>query len=354
MQSIELESFSPSTQIYCNKGVVRTISTFLSHRAILIADRNVPGISEVAEMASAALLTLEGGESVKSEKKAKWLVQELMRLKADRETTLIAMGGGTVTDLVSFVASVYLRGMPLILVPTTLLAMVDAAIGGKNAINTRLGKNLIGTFYFPKTILIDPAFLQTLPEQEWFHGRVEMWKLGLISDVSLWEKPDLWRAIQGKCSIVRRDPKDQGERRILNFGHTIGHALEKLSNYQLPHGEAVAIGCVAESHLSYQMGYLSYKEFRSIADFYSCFPLALPKCYARQSLQNALLSDKKRVGNEVRFVLIDRIGHAMPFDGAYCRKISWDQCQSTLDWLEDTYQNSRLVKPALHQKKPRD
>jgi 3-dehydroquinate synthase len=259
-------------------------------------------------------------------------------LGAERDTTLLALGGGTITDLVGFVASIYMRGIAHILLPTTLLAIVDAAIGGKTGIDLPIGKNLLGTLHSPIAIFADLATLRTLPEAEWFNGLAEMLKLGLIADAALWQRashnskdPALIRqAIQGKIDIVARDPTELGLRRILNFGHTIGHALEAATGYTIPHGRAVALGCLVECDLSRRLGYLSENVFEAIYAVYRRFALHWPGV----DLHEALRHDKKKAAGEVRFVCIDAIGHALPFDGAYCRPVPAPILQETLDWME--------------------
>lgn len=280
------------------------------------------------------------------------MIDKLFKLGADRNTTLIALGGGATTDLVGFVASIYMRGLALILVPTTLLAIVDASIGGKTAIDTPFGKNLIGTFYEPKAIFVDLDTLKTLPEKERFNGLAEITKMALIYDPSI--MGDIEKAIEAKMKIVAQDPLDQGLRRILNFGHTIGHALEAVSDYEMAHGEAVVLGCLAESHLSMRLGYLSEGDFDQIQALYP--PLKLPQGYTRTKFLQALSHDKKKASGAIRFVLIDRIGHALPFDGAYCRAVSLSELEPTLDWMENrplripgskSYTNRALIMAAM-------
>lgn len=310
----------------------------LKGRKILVVDsalKNLYGAPLAAKL-DATLLTIPSGE--KGKQTADALLDALFRVDADRNTTLLALGGGTTTDLVGFVASIYMRGIAHILLPTTLLAIVDAAIGNKTGIDLPIGKNLIGTLHPPIAIFADLATLRTLPEAEWFNGLAEMLKLGLIADAALWQRanynskdPALIRqAIQGKIDIVARDPTEQGLRRILNFGHTISHALEVATHYSLPHGRAVALGCLAESELSRRLGYLSESAFEIIYGVYSRFALHWPQ----GDLHAALRHDKKKAAGAVRFVCIDAIGHAMPFDGAYCRPVPATLLQETLDWME--------------------
>jgi 3-dehydroquinate synthase len=302
------------------------------------------------------LLTIPSGEASKSQSTIESLESSLFKMQCGRDTLLLAMGGGVTTDVVGFLASIYLRGIPLILIPTTLLAMVDASIGGKTGINTSFGKNLIGSIYHPKAIFADISTLKTLPQQEWFNGLAEILKMGLISKISLWEMaknlllkktplplPEpllsnlIFSAMQGKISIIEQDPTEQGLRRVLNFGHTIGHALEKMSHYGLPHGEAVAIGCVAEAYLSKELRYLTDKDFEDILNTYSYFSLKLPKHYTREALLKGMFHDKKTAQGKRRFVLIDKIGHALTFDGHYCREVSDQELTSTCDWMEKHY-----------------
>lgn len=343
---------SPSTDLYIGRGLLKSpllknSCSHLSGKLVIVAEPLVRNLyaQELAKNLNAALVSIPNGEAAKSLQTQQYLLDELFKMGADRDTTLIALGGGVTTDLVGFAASVYLRGIALIFIPTTLLGMVDAAIGGKTAINTAFGKNLLGTIYPPKAIFADLDTLQTLHEKEWFNGLAEILKMGLIRDPSIWESaqknkkdPDLiLKAIQGKIQIVEQDPLELSLRRILNFGHTVGHALEAVSGYEMPHGQAVALGCCAEGYLSVQLGHLLPREFEKILEMYEDFQLTLPPSYTRAGFLQALSHDKKNSSGNIRFVLIDKIGHAMTFDGIYCRSVSPDQLQSTLDWMEARY-----------------
>jgi 3-dehydroquinate synthase len=312
------------------------LKPFGALRRVLIADEALKSLYAeklAKEFQAEFLLT----PNLKSRETAHDLTDALFKLGCGRDTLLIALGGGAALDLIGFAASIYMRGLPLIFIPTTLLAMVDAAIGGKTGIDTPHGKNLIGTIYEPKAIFADLDLLKTLPDKEWVNGFAEILKMGLIYDASIWKKPDILKAIRGKMAIVGKDPREQGLRRILNFGHTIGHALETVADYLLPHGACVALGCAVEAHLSMRLGFLKAKEFAEILDLYCRFPLRLPKSYTRAKLLSAMAHDKKSAQGEVRFVLIDRIGHAIPFEGAYCRKVDFSELESTLEWMEGVY-----------------
>jgi len=317
-------------------------------KAAIIADVNVASLAKkLQDKIHAELFLFDGGEAAKTRKTKEQFEDLLLERGFGRDTLLIGLGGGVVTDFTTFLASTYMRGVSLILVPTSLLAMVDAAIGGKSAVDTPFGKNLIGSTYHPSHIFIDPDLLATLPEPEWTCGLAEILKYGLIADSAIWdlleENPTDWKSslhslllssIKAKLKIVAVDPLEtKGSRRVLNFGHTIAHALETLSGYTLPHGEAVAIGCVAESALSYRLGYLSHSDFARIRSLFKKFPFsfAVPKDLA--NLIDAMRIDKKAKGGEPRFVLIDRIGSPVPFEGEYCRPVPTQELQTL---IEDT------------------
>ncbi|MDP1608283.1 MAG: 3-dehydroquinate synthase family protein [Chlamydiales bacterium] len=318
--------------MHIGTNICGSVVDFCENRAVVVAD---PALKDFVASLPFEVVFIPSGEAAKTAEAATTLQHTLFLMGCDRETTLIALGGGATTDLVGFVASILFRGVPLVLIPTTLLAMVDAAIGGKTGINTSFGKNLLGATYFPKKIFIDFQFLKTLPEKELFNGYAEIIKLGLVWDASLLEANEserIHKAIRGKLEIVEQDPFDASLRRILNFGHTIGHGLERALDFSMSHGEAVAIGCLTESYLSRQLGYLSEKDFEQICSFYP--PLRLPESYCRQRLFQAMASDKKRSSGNVRFVLIDAIGHALSFEGQYCRAVPEESLLQALAWME--------------------
>lgn len=301
--------------------------------AVIITEKNALSI---AQKLRNEILLVPSGEKAKTREVKQQIEDQLLEKGFGRDTVIIAVGGGAILDLAGFVASTYMRGVDLILVPTTLLAMVDAAIGGKTAIDTPHGKNLIGTFYHPKMIIADLKTLETLPEKELKNGFSEIYKMGLIADPSIFEETELeeliWKAARAKIDIVERDPTEMGLRRILNFGHTIGHALEACSGYTLAHGEAVAIGCVVESYLSFLMGYLSEEEYLKIEKKFGPFKLpAIP------DFRNTLNFDKKRDKKKVRFVMIEGIGNPLSFNGQYCQSVQDAILESALTKMEQLY-----------------
>ncbi|MER3410776.1 MAG: 3-dehydroquinate synthase, partial [Thermoleophilia bacterium] len=223
-------------------------------------------------------------------------------LRLDRQGTVLALGGGCVTDVAGFAASVYLRGIPWVAVPTTLVGQVDAAIGGKTGIDLPQGKNLVGSFHWPLRTVIDPALLDTLPDKELRGGLAEVVKTGLLAGEKLWELPQrelVRRCAAFKAAVCLRDPQESGERAILNLGHTFAHALEAASGYSLPHGQAVALGLVAALRLSGLD-----EEARLVEEILRPRPVAVD----RERAWAALLRDKKGRGGRPRLVLLEAWG----------------------------------------------
>jgi 3-dehydroquinate synthase len=254
-----------------------------------------------------ALFSFPAGEASKTRQTKERLEDGLLKHHYSRDTTIIALGGGVVTDLAGFLAATYCRGVSLILIPTTLMAMCDAAIGGKTGVNTPCGKNMIGAFYLPHAIHIHPGFLKTLPEQELFCGTVEILKAGLIADAELFfnfssfsVEEALGRAIEVKRRIVAHDMHDVGKRRFLNLGHTLGHAIEAASGFQLSHGKAVAMGIVLEAKISHRLGLLNTTALSHIEAAFP--PVVLPCPY--EAIMQPLTLDKK---GRFSFVLLQDI-----------------------------------------------
>ncbi len=270
------------------------------------------------------------GETSKTLETAAALYTHLAESGADRRSVLCAFGGGVVGDLSGFAAATYMRGIPFVQIPTTLLAMVDSSVGGKTGVNHELGKNLIGSFYPPRAVCTDIQLLKSLPEREYLCGLSEIVKAGAIEDTALFALIEaeveairqrdehvltemIERAIAVKVRVVQEDPKEQGVRAILNFGHTIGHALETVTDYErYSHGEAVAIGMALVATLSETLGYCSPHARNRL---YSTLEgLGLPVTYANidaQSLIDVMAHDKKAIDGVVQFVLLKDIGHVV-------------------------------------------
>ena len=279
-------------------------------------------------------ISVNCSEKIKSFKFYTKLTQEVLRMGVDRKTVIVAIGGGTLGDLSGFIASTLLRGVDLILVPTTLLAQVDSSIGGKNGINTSFGKNLIGTFYQPKLVIIDPAFLATLPQRELLSGYAEIVKHSIIYDEKFFNWLDknskklfnlnyqvtskaIYKSILIKKQYVLKDEKERLKNRysraILNFGHTFGHALETYYKYKkkLTHGEAISIGMIIASTISYNLNYLSYKNLIKIKTHFinNKLPVTDTKMYD-EKIFKIICKDKKNIDGKINFVLLKSIGNA--------------------------------------------
>ena len=270
------------------------------------------------------ILWIRASEQEKTLATVERLVTELLALQADRDTMLIGVGGGIVTDITGFVAAIYKRGLKFGLVPTTLLAQVDAAIGGKNGVNFDRYKNMVGTFRQAEFVYIDTDFLRTLPVRELRCGAAEMLKTFLLADAEAYEAavkvfsgptPEqvpvrlVRRAGEIKFSLVEQDPEDHGVRQLLNLGHTFGHAIEKCST-QYEHGEAVAIGIVMAARMACEKGLLSPEEAERIRRDIAACGLPVEPPVPEAELQAAILQDKKRTGGTLKYVLPETIGHA--------------------------------------------
>ncbi len=285
------------------------------------------------------LILMPDGERTKTLSQLEKLAAELMSHGADRHSVLLALGGGVVGDVGAFLASIFMRGIPVVQIPTTLLAQVDSAIGGKTGVNLKAGKNLLGTFHQPLAVLADPDVLSTLPEREYRSGLFEAMKYGVIRNPAIFDLMESQReallrrdgalleklitdCIQVKADVVSADERENGERRILNFGHTIGHALEAETNYsRFLHGEAVGWGMIAASRISLDMGLSDRAATQRIEDLVHAYgPLPKVKVDGRRIL-NRLLSDKKTVGGVPHFVLQTSIGTVEVANNVYQRAI---------------------------------
>jgi 3-dehydroquinate synthase len=267
---------------------------------------------------------IPAGESYKTRATKEYIEDQMLKMGAGRDSCIVALGGGVVLDIAGFVASTYARGIPLILVPTTLLAMCDASIGGKTAVNTPYGKNLIGTFYMPEEVILDFCFLETLPHEEVKNGVVEMIKHAAIFDKKYFEfletKPPLEHAIEAsvavKTKIITQDPFESGLRRILNFGHTVGHAIEALSNYTVSHGRAVAIGMLLESQMAEEMGY--FTAYDRLKNIFNIYEVDLSLDFSLEGIFEQMRIDKKSQNSIPHIVVLEEIGTCQKFDGVYC------------------------------------
>lgn len=293
------------------------------------------------KLTEAQLIEIESGESAKSISICEQIWQTLFEQEADKQSLLINLGGGVISDLGGFVASVFKRGIDFIHVPTSLLAMADASVGGKTGIDVMGIKNSIGNFTPPKAVFIYPPFLKTLKRKQVMNGWVEIFKIALVSDKKFWEllkkssyeKIDgqlILRSIELKNKIVLKDPFDRSKRKILNFGHSIGHAIESLllgTDQELLHGEAVCIGMMVESRLAYQKKLISKKEQDEILNTLSqIFQPDLKLMFSFESILEQLKQDKKNKTHQFMFALVNSIG-SCSFD----EKVSESQIKKALN-----------------------
>ncbi len=272
------------------------------------------------------LLVMPDGERSKTLGELEKLAIKLLKHGADRHSVIVALGGGVVGDVGAFLASVFMRGIPVVQIPTTLLAQVDSAIGGKTGVNLKAGKNLLGTFHQPLAVLADPDVLKTLPEREYRSGLFEAMKYGVIRNPAIFELMEsnsnallrrdgtllerlITECVRVKADVVSADERESGERRILNFGHTIGHALEAETNYtSLLHGEAVGWGMIAAAMIGASMQITDSRTAQRIYQLVLAYG-PLPKLPVDpRSVMKRLLSDKKTVGGVPHFVLPTALG----------------------------------------------
>jgi 3-dehydroquinate synthase len=273
------------------------------------------------------LITIPAGEKSKTLKQAGAISEQMIAAGLDRQSFVIGLGGGVIGDISGFVAAIYHRGIPHVQIPTTLLAMVDSSIGGKTAVNTADGKNLLGVVHQPSLVIDDMEVLKTLPRREFNQGFAEIIKHAIIADAKMFKQLQSWEAsgalalqrlikrnIKIKAAVVARDEQDRtGERAILNFGHTVGHAIERAGNYRkFLHGEALSLGIFAACTVSIKRAGLPRRQRDAVVDLLQRFdlPTKLPAHFPRGKIFDALKFDKKFERGKIRFVVTPKIGTA--------------------------------------------
>lgn len=330
------------TSVYLGTDILNQLKVLLPkqidyyNNCFVLVDDNtgkycLPLLKEkLPQLNNAGIITIKSGENFKNFKSYKRIIDELIKTKADRSSILINLGGGVISDMGGFAASTFKRGISFINVPTTLVGQVDASIGGKTGINIKNIKNQIGSFAHPLFILIDTIFLKTLPYEELLSGYAELLKYGLIYDNKLWtrlleknlrEKDVEWeklieKPVKIKLRIIDRDLHEMNKRKLLNFGHTTGHAIESLflnkKNETITHGEAIASGMICESYISFIKGLLSEDElieiYNGIGKFFSKIKLMNDDI---DSILYYMKHDKKKSGDSYNFTLLKSIGKAI-------------------------------------------
>ena len=311
-------------------GQVCDLANFPMQNPVIVTDKNVARFHGETVMSSLhrsgfspKMIVVPAGEASKNLETIQKLWHGFLEHGLDRKSTVIALGGGVIGDMAGFAASTYMRGISWIAVPTTLLSMVDASLGGKTGFDLPEGKNLIGSFYPPKLVLADPQLLGTLPEAELISGMAEVVKHGIIADPELFDlcargldciKEELEqivrRAMAVKIKIIEDDPYERGFRAALNLGHTVGHAVELVSKFELRHGEAIAIGMVSEARLAEQLNLASKGLSDRISHVLSALglPVQIPPILPREQILRAMRVDKKKNAASIRFALPVEIG----------------------------------------------
>ncbi|MCR4807879.1 MAG: 3-dehydroquinate synthase [Lachnospiraceae bacterium] len=329
----------------------RLLELFGAERKLcVIADKNVSEIygDELVALLKndhkdVDIISLELGETHKTIETAQKCYSFMIERKYGRKDVVIALGGGICGDLAGFVAATYMRGIAFVQVPTTLLSMVDSSSGGKTGVNFEDYKNMIGAFKMPSLVYINTSTLKTLNDREYASGMAEILKAGLIRDGIFYEwlinnfmeindredeyvREMIAKSVNIKKMYVEKDPFEQGERAILNLGHTVGHALEKYTDFKYSHGECVALGTVAAAYLSYKRDCLTMEEYYEIRDMF--VPFSLPISLENIDIDRVLeymRSDKKNVSGKIRFILLKKIGK-----GIICEEVTDDELREAI------------------------
>jgi 3-dehydroquinate synthase len=320
MKKITYKFSNSSVDYYLAGGISHLKEIVDKNNTIIITDENVHN-AHLKRFKNWNCIVLKPGEEYKVQSTVDSVIEQLIEMEADRKTTLVGAGGGVITDITGYVASVYMRGISFGFIPTSLLAMVDASIGGKNGIDVGVYKNMVGIIRQPKFILHDMVFLNSLPQNEWKNGFAEIIKHAAVKDATMFKELEsgtlkkYQRSQTAICDLVRRnaiiktkvvqnDEFEKGERRVLNFGHTVGHALE--NQYELSHGQAISVGMTYASVISQKI--LGFKEPDRVANLLLKYDLPTFAHFDSQKVFEVLKMDKKRERKEMNYVMLEKIG----------------------------------------------
>lgn len=320
-------------KVFIGKTVYKEINTFLKKgnysKYFVFCDENsfskcyAPLLAGCKKLQTAEIIEIDSGEASKNIEICQHIWETLLEHNADRNTLVINLGGGVVSDLGGFIASVFKRGIDFINIPTTVLSMADASVGGKTGIDFANLKNVIGTITQPKAVFVNTDYLLTLPHRHFMNGVAEILKMALICDKGFWKKLKsdydfknideyLAKSVELKSKIVKRDPAEKGIRKVLNFGHTIGHAVESVllnTDDELLHGEAIVVGMITESYISFRKKLISKTELDEIVNcFNNCFTLSPVHPQHFEAIDKLILNDKKNTHTKTLFALINKIG----------------------------------------------
>jgi 3-dehydroquinate synthase len=353
------EVFSSGYSVFAGRGALKQLDAYLAKpanrhsRHFVLADENtmqhcLPALmAQVPSLSKAEVVEIVSGERSKTIETCIQLWEVLTELNADRHAIVVNLGGGVICDLGGFVASTYKRGIDFVNIPTTLLAQVDASVGGKVGVDLMNLKNQVGVFSYPKGVYIDPVFLNTLPKNEIMSGFAEMLKHALIADADLWNElinfdwslldvmdSLIVRSVRIKNKIVLDDPKEKNIRKLLNFGHTIGHAIESYSlegsGKELVHGHAIAIGMVCETYISVALCGFPAEDLEEVSSFLmSNYPFYPIDSMAHHRLIEMIRNDKKNRANVMNFTLLNAIG-----EGVYDQHVTADLIIDSLNYYQ--------------------
>ena len=325
MKTLSVNGLEKTSRIHVGASVEQLSAYLPEGRVIVITDDNVAGHYRHL-FPGEDVIAIGQGEAVKTLDTAADIFDRLVACEADRSVFLLGFGGGIVLDITGFVASTYLRGVRFAYCPTTLLSQVDASVGGKTGVNFRGYKNMVGVFNQPEFVLCDPAVLNTLPERELACGFAEVVKHAAIADLAYFDFLEqesrraflleprvmervVYDSVAIKAAVVSRDEKERGERRKLNFGHTFGHAVEKLTG--MAHGEAVSVGMMLAARISERRGLLPAADVARLERLLLAFHLPVAVELEKNGIMDAVSRDKKRAGEAIRFVLLEALGRAV-------------------------------------------
>ncbi|MGZ3850846.1 MAG: 3-dehydroquinate synthase [Flavisolibacter sp.] len=322
MQKKSFRFGTVSVDYYFEAGISRLKEITDPKNTILLTDENVFS-QHPKRFKNWNTIVLKPGEDYKVQATVDSIVEQLIEMEADRKTTLVGVGGGVITDLTGYVASIYMRGIRFGFVPTTILSLVDASIGGKNGIDVGVYKNMVGIIRQPSFILHDLSFLASLPENEWRNGFAEIIKHACIRDAAMFRELEsrslsfyqkkkketsilIRRNALLKTKVVQQDEFEQGDRKLLNFGHTLGHALE--NQYELSHGEAISIGMTYAATLSGQLN--GFRQPHRVVELLEKYGLPTFAQFDKDKVINVLKMDKKKNRDGINFILLEKIGKA--------------------------------------------
>ena len=325
MDKLQYKFSGKTVFCYFDDGFSAIEKLVLKNKTVIITDENIIAL-HADKFKGWKTIVIKAGEENKQQAAVDNIIHELIQFQADRETFIIGVGGGVVTDIAGYAAAVYMRGVKFAFVPTSILAMVDAAIGGKNGVDVGVYKNLVGTIKQPDFLFYDYTFLKTLPPGEWVNGFAEIIKHACIKDAGLFtllEKKSrgsfqqsseeiaglIKRNVEIKYTVVANDEFETGERKLLNFGHTLGHAIENI--YELPHGHAVSIGISAACKISEEINNFPAEESKWVIELLKKYDLPVEFSFDKEKIWKVLLMDKKKAGDAMNFILLNKIGEGV-------------------------------------------